>query len=540
MKYFTLVFSLAIVVLSNAQNTLPVIPFGDRKADLYYWGDNWMDKYEHLNPNTTNYPASRVPDPDYMGDAYIGRACVADTPILIRGIAGAVKIDYFGNPVWTIDPSGNNRLPEWFMMYDTNLVLIGEGRWDTITPTYSMEFRSRTSRDTVPVYEIFFEKPVLVSGLFYVGGTTHNNLMQGLLNETENRSGYPRGLFTYYPGYRCDGQVPNPATRLHRYYWPYQDMYPGSWSHVLYDTSGFSVQYSDAFYPFFAIVDTDYIYQQCYVPTNLDVVLVDSDAVSLRWDDGAADHWEVEVWIDGSEPDSSIVYSTDTNNITLTGLDTSFWYCVKVKAVCDSFNSSDWSDVFRFHVPDYYVRTCPVPENLTVELMDSDWAMVRWNQIEGNASELALCKGDENEWDTISVQEYHFTDVNDLDYDQWYTVKIRAICDSNSVSEWSDTVMFYVPNPDTTGGDDTLSIITTSSPGLLIMPNPTDGITDIISQYKMSKIELFGSNGKCVMSKKADSVNETLDLRSLPSGLYIVRITTVDGVMTKRLVVVGK
>lgn len=277
-----------------------------------------------------------------------------------------------------------------------------------------------------------------------------------------------------------------------------------------------------------------------YVPTNLDVVLVDSDAVSLRWDDGAADHWEVEVWIDGSEPDSSIVYSTDTNNITLTGLDTSFWYCVKVKAVCDSFNSSDWSDVFRFHVPDYYVRTCPVPENLTVELMDSDWAMVRWNQIEGNASELALCKGDENEWDTISVQEYDFTDVNDLDYDQWYTVKIRAICDSNSVSEWSDTVMFYVPNPDTTGGDDTLSIITTSSPGLLIMPNPTDGITDIISQYKMSKIELFGSNGKCVMSKKADSVNETLDLRSLPSGLYIVRITTVDGVMTKRLVVVGK
>lgn len=57
MKRLLFLFMLVLASGIYAQNALPVIPFGERKADLYYWDTNWYDRYEHLHPNTTPYPA---------------------------------------------------------------------------------------------------------------------------------------------------------------------------------------------------------------------------------------------------------------------------------------------------------------------------------------------------------------------------------------------------------------------------------------------------------------------------------------------------
>lgn len=56
MKRICTVVLVLISGIASAQNTLPVIPFGDRKADLYYWDTNWYDRYELLHPNEPVYP----------------------------------------------------------------------------------------------------------------------------------------------------------------------------------------------------------------------------------------------------------------------------------------------------------------------------------------------------------------------------------------------------------------------------------------------------------------------------------------------------
>ena len=68
---------------------------------------------------------------------------------------------------------------------------------------------------------LYLDKPVLVSGRFYVGGTTHNNLAHGRNTNGESYSyGQPEHMLTVYPNFRCNESyvLPcNPPVALERY-----------------------------------------------------------------------------------------------------------------------------------------------------------------------------------------------------------------------------------------------------------------------------------------------------------------------------------
>ena len=541
LRKLVLIVPFFMTFLSYAQNTLPVIPFGERKADLYYWDTNWIDRYEHLHPNSATYPAQKYLSPVNV-DMYIGRACVADTPILVKGIAGCVFIGYTGNIMWVVDTTMSGRLPEYFKMYDAQYNMLGESRWDTVVPTYKMEFRSRSSRQTYDVYEVYFDKPILVSGQFYVGGTTHNNLRHGA-EEDGSTTGYvtsPEHLMTYYPQYYCNSSNPqyvlyqNPPYNLVRYYWPYAEIIP--YTGVHYDTSSFALEYNNlSFYPFFAIIDTDYVYMDCEQPVGLGVMGADADSIVLSWDSSGAPLWDVLLWADGVEPDSGMLFSVETNRLTLYGLDTLQHYNVKVKAVCDTLhiNTSPWSSVFGFRVSDYIVRPCPVPEGLRVQPMTAAGSVIaRWDNSEVGLWELAVWGEDAG--DTLLLQSsVEYVEVDGLDTARWYAASVRGVCDSTNISEWSDTVRFFVPNPNpggTEGVEDAVGQHT------YLMPNPTSDKVTVCSLHLLRRIELFGSDGKPVMALEVDGHSATLDLGSCPAGTYIVRVTTSAGVTNKRLV----
>lgn len=541
MKRFVFVALMLLSGISFAQSTAPVIPFGDRKPDLYYWDTNWIDRYEHLHPNTTPYPAS-IGGIHYQeeSDKYIGRACQANTPILVRGIAGMARTAHRFQPMLTINTS---RAPEWFIMFDTNFNKLGEGRWDTLDPNYRMEIRYGNVRDSIDLYEVFFDKPVLVSGRFYVGGTTHNNLAHGRNIGDESYSyGQPEHMVTVYPNFRCNESyvLPcNPPVALERYFWPYNVANPRPNDNPAFDTSSFqlvSCQYT--FHPFFAIIDTEYVYYDCQRPTGLRVGYADEDSVAVVWDSTSTESFDVMVWTDGIEPDSGMHFTLQTNCLELTGLDTSRWYNIKVKALCDTIgvNTSAWSEVFRLRVSDYIVRPCPVPEGLWVQLLQPNGAIVRWNQSDAGQWDLALWR--EDSADTLTMQrDVEYAEIDGLDTAVWYAVRLRAVCDSGNISEWSDTVRFYVPNWDTTGGGtEPVGIDIDADRNIQLQPNPTSDKVTVLSSIRMRRIELFGSDGKLIASYAADGHTATLDLEAYPSGVYLVRVATSSGVTNKRLV----
>ena len=304
-----------------------------------------------------------------------------------------------------------------------------------------------------------------------------------------------------------------------------------------FDTSSFILNYWPYFYPFFAIIDTDYVYMDCEQPVGLGVMRADADSVVLSWDSSGAPQWDVLLWADGVEPDSGMLFGVETNRLTLYGLDTSLRYNVKVMSVCDTFhiNTSPWSSVFGFRVSDYIVRPCPVPEGLRVQPMATAGSVVaRWDNSDVGLWELAVWG--EDGMDTILLQStVEYVEVDDLDTAAWYIASVRGVCDSTNVSEWSDTVRFYVPNPNP-GGDDPEGIEDAIGQHTYLMPNPTDGKVTVYSSHRLHKVELFGSDGKPVAAFDADGHSATLDLSAYPAGTYVVRLTTSAGVTNKRLV----
>ena len=54
----------------------------------------------------------------------------------------------------------------------------------------------------------------------------------------------------------------------------------------------------------------------------------------------------------------------------------------------------------------------------------------------------------------------------------------------------------------------------------------------------MKRITLTNAIGQVVLDRTVDSDNEIVDMSQYESGIYMVRITTTDGVVVKRITIV--
>jgi hypothetical protein len=73
---------------------------------------------------------------------------------------------------------------------------------------------------------------------------------------------------------------------------------------------------------------------------------------------------------------------------------------------------------------------------------------------------------------------------------------------------------------------------------LTLFPNPTDEMLNISSEFAMQSLTISSMNGVLVLKTTLDGkTSHQLDLREIPSGMYITEITTESGIRTKRLIV---
>ena len=70
-----------------------------------------------------------------------------------------------------------------------------------------------------------------------------------------------------------------------------------------------------------------------------------------------------------------------------------------------------------------------------------------------------------------------------------------------------------------------------------VSPNPATGSAEVLSSFGISRVEVFNAAGRKVMDLKAEGLKATLDVSKLPSGAYLLRIHTPQGMTTKKLVV---
>ena len=177
--------------------------------------------------------------------------------------------------------------------------------------------------------------------------------------------------------------------------------------------------------------------------------------------------------------------------------------------------------------------TCPTPQGLRVGQISNLGVFLEWENV---AERYQISLTPDGGTETIETSEAPFIQLTGLDTATWYMAKVRAECDSEDVSLWSDTLRFFVPG-DTTSTGPTESIETIAERFTYLMPNPASDNVTVMSSFRIDRIEVYSLTGQRVMQQKVGALSTQIDLSCLPKGTYIVRTYTNHGISNKRLVV---
>lgn len=136
--------------------------------------------------------------------------------------------------------------------------------------------------------------------------------------------------------------------------------------------------------------------------------------------------------------------------------------------------------------------------------------------------------------DTVTLQNWGVWEPHSVLFDNYNGdgryVAFRYHCPAYLGQVFIDDVVFS-KRPDVGVTEHNLDI------SLHIYPNPTTGKCTIRNdQYMMERIELYDVYGKQLGVFQVDDYQTDIDLSSRASGVYFVRVTTEQGMVTKRVV----
>lgn len=73
---------------------------------------------------------------------------------------------------------------------------------------------------------------------------------------------------------------------------------------------------------------------------------------------------------------------------------------------------------------------------------------------------------------------------------------------------------------------------------IAVFPNPTNGIFVVTNtSYKISCIEAYNVLGECILQQMGTFINFQIDLSNKPNGIYILKIKTEKGILSKKLII---
>ena len=180
---------------------------------------------------------------------------------------------------------------------------------------------------------------------------------------------------------------------------------------------------SSSFYLSHAYIDNISVIRKvvCPLPTALTVDPASNGAV-VSWTPGDEEtEWNIR-YREVAEPEANwTVKPVQEDEVTLSNLTAGKNYEVQVQAACDEEHSSAWTASVNF------ATTCPVPTNLTVEAVEANTAIVKWECAEEKFNLQYRADG-ADAWKTIENIAAKSYELAELAGSTTYEVQVQAAC----------------------------------------------------------------------------------------------------------------
>ena len=212
-----------------------------------------------------------------------------------------------------------------------------------------------------------------------------------------------------------------------------------------------------------------------------------------------------------------------TMTYNLTGLDASTGYTFR--AFVTPANGTSYGQEKTFTTGSAPVEPCDVPTGLTVTDVQSESITVTWdnaNVLRWNLQYGPV--GGTLASATAYANTYMFTNLNPL---TTYQIQVQAVCEEGNVSDWSPAVEATTTN-----------LNSYLENNVTLYPNPAKEFVDvrIDGDLNVTGMEVYDVYGKLINTINVIDNTTHINVSGLANGMYFVRVTTEQGVVTKRFV----
>ena len=267
----------------------------------------------------------------------------------------------------------------------------------------------------------------------------------------------------------------------------------------------------------------------CDTPENL-VATPQEDAILLTWDAVENPGYGYQIY-----RDDMLYRLIPSGNTFLDETVAIVGHCYRVGVLCQGGESGDYSNESCATA-----GPCYPPRNLDFEYANNYRVKLKWEAPQPNdgfTGYYLYRKDGDGEYRRIKLlgaSAVSYTDNTAVQEGDYYYRLYAYYRDLDCLSAPANRM--YYPNDfelhvyySPTGVEENESQVK-------VYPNPTKHLVTIEAE-DMIEVSVYNALGQCVMQKEVSGHQTTIDLQNVSEGLYLLRVKTEDGTISKRIVV---
>lgn len=136
------------------------------------------------------------------------------------------------------------------------------------------------------------------------------------------------------------------------------------------------------------------------------------------------------------------------------------------------------------------------------------------------------------------LNEYWDQSLNDWEYSSLLTYQINGDGSINvlTTQNWDQTTGTWENSTRWTYSYNVLGVSQNEKISLDIYPNPTFNTITIKSSLAVFQYQLFNANGTLISVGTSENVEQSINVQHLASGMYILQITSEEGIATQKVI----